>query len=390
MAGPFGGVLALECGCCDCPQSFCVTVRCPGGPKLAGVDVEVREAADPVGSGAIVGSATTNAFGAACVTIADAGDYDVVLAKGGYHGVESGPHAATCESGASVPLEMCPESFELTVRVRGCGVTVDGGCPVPGATVTLSGDATDSGTTDADGLVTFDVPVPDENCTPVELTITSTAPAGSGLADASTDVAFNPCADRTASLTHAGASGCLCACSCYPAMPSSLSYSDPFGSTTIGHGLAPFGLPFSGETGWYGTFDYTSDEAIRTSDDCGPYTTRCLWPKTGTVTVHVFLSCSGGDCDAQTFRLRRYIRAGVGNDGCSGPPVIAPRASESIGGLCFPTFAAPQESRGLASRSCDGTTVVALSIAFANTGFVPPGYTLAGDWSGTATITGSC
>jgi hypothetical protein len=176
MAGP--NKFCPPCNCCECPQYLCVIVRstCTRTDgsftytPVTGAAVTVKDSDETT-----IATGTTTGNGWCTYLIIAAGTYDVEVTKTGYDPSPATGSVtfSTCNQSKSLVLEMCPLTADISVHV--------GPCNMPGATVDISGDCTDSGTTDADGLVSFTLDKPAGQCY-ADITITVTPPACYGAA----------------------------------------------------------------------------------------------------------------------------------------------------------------------------------------------------------------
>lgn len=342
--GPFCGPLSLCCEAGECPQQFCVSVRCwspfiggmggggMGGTsssKLTGIAVEIREAAGTVGSGAVVASGTTDTNGNFCATLTTAGDYDVVATSDDYTGATSGPHALTCERGTTVNLTVCR-------RITVCsGTAYTGFCPVPGASWSISGPvANESGTTGGDGSFEFDYVVGDGQCPPDgppydEHALTITPPACNGLAPRTVPFLLTPQCNGTFFIGNQHfplASGFAPGILRRFGVPRGISYSDDEGSACLNFDPSrvtfPCGMfPLSSANRicgqWVGTYTYNDPAAAKTMR-CGvtaynPGFCVANHPFSGPVKVTIQAQVAPRDCselvDIDIFRYLSVIGA---------------------------------------------------------------------------------
>ncbi|WP_165235376.1 MSCRAMM family protein [Aquisphaera insulae] len=137
-----------NCGCTtSCSGQICVAVtKACGGAAISGATVSVTRHSD----GAPIGTTTTDASGNACVSISADDYYDVAVSATGCGGRSLVNQHCACTTNSLAIALYCSPTAGRTFTVKGCNNQ-----PLPGATVSLSGPASASGTTDASGQWTW-------------------------------------------------------------------------------------------------------------------------------------------------------------------------------------------------------------------------------------------
>jgi hypothetical protein len=306
LGGEFVGSY-LRHNCCECPTVFCVRAVCwspfiGGNPPIEGATVEIREAADPVGSGDVVYSGETDDEGRLCVTITEAGDYDSVVTHPDYTRSVAGPHAVTCEHGLTIEAIMCRRLTAYTF------IASTGPCPVDGAAWSVSGPRVNaSGTTGADGKFSFDYVLDeDESCPPEEdadhdFTIVP-APC-EGLAETTQSQPLHPICwgsfEASVGFPILGPAPGFVRVDRRYGLNEALNYSDGLGSCCVVYDPARNGFPlFPGLGIWWGWYDYTDSDAAKVVQCGGPYDGFCTpnYPYTLPVRVGVKVFIGATDC----------------------------------------------------------------------------------------------
>jgi hypothetical protein len=134
------------CTCCNCQLCITVTSECTG-QRRQGVNVHVTNASDE-----IVGSATTDIQGLACLTLTKEGTYTITASGSGCRQGRKTVTIKNCDGTTAVGLALrCSPLPVDSLRVQACGW-------VSGAQVVLSqnGSTFFTGTTDLDGYVTYE------------------------------------------------------------------------------------------------------------------------------------------------------------------------------------------------------------------------------------------
>jgi hypothetical protein len=406
MPGPFtfGG---FGCDCCECPQLVCVNVRCKGSHlAIADATVEIREAADPVGSGSVVASGETNATGGFCLTTEVPAAYDIVISKEGYHAVKLGPYEADCDKGLTVAVGMCPEWQYYEYRAIGCGITAAGpfyNCGIPDVVLTSIVDDS-TATTDADGRAVLRFPVNPETCLTDPRNMLATPPAGSGYQEREmAGSTFLDCRRAEESvglplnvLLHPVES-CVCAGVRYP-VSKTLSYSDDWGSCECEW------IP--GQLTWRGWYTYEDPGSLGglCYSPYGPLLEFFNSPTPAAVTVQVDIGFANPvapkTCETTRIGIERSFMVDLARRNCLAD------------GNCFGLWAVPAPdnppvppwpnpishrsrlySRGAVDVTIAGTSVDAAVPYIYNRGGPTCNITLHPAWgraNGTATITGTC
>lgn len=323
MPGPFGSPLSLCCGSCECPQRVCVTPHCGSITFpfriIDGVTVEVREAADPPGSGDLLGTCTNEAPTGCCVEldIEEATDVDLVISKDGYHTKTLGPYTVGCETGLSLAVVMYPTEADICVQIDDwCegvenNAIIDTDAGVSG--VTVDGEWCDTIAIDEDGepsevhvSVTIDGDCFDPNpitgvirpyCNPVF--------PGPGFENVGRFVIANP--SRRAECGSAwGAAGVL-------------TWADQYGSVVLDQPgwISPSWPSIGGRMTWA---DETWECAL-----CGPYGSECWFRKykaSGTVSAWIEAAFetppgSSFSCGTRNVRVYRHVTWNLAWDDCA-------------------------------------------------------------------------
>lgn len=182
-----------------------------------------------------------------------------------------------CKNAIAVSIPICPTTYDYSVRVTGCR-----GFGVPGVGVDISGDQSDSGTTDGDGVATFTFNS-QADCSPDALTVTLTPPVGKALhvrdpmvescpspgsnpATVPHTDEGNPCGPSGAAECLVPDTGYICGLCAGPyPFPAELDYSDDHGSLTFTYnGLLEVVSPTTGQLirgGWQATYSYSPASA---------------------------------------------------------------------------------------------------------------------------------
>ena len=266
---PGGFAFGLGCTCCECPQLFCVSVRTCNiraflsqqvtNMSVVGATVEIRQAADPPGSGLLVASGTVDENGNLCVEMSTTGTYDVVVTHPDYWPETIPACGFNCQTGGSVWVGLRRKTFLANVLLSRCG------CGDPDA---VSWDLTDGTTSYSDtgmlgGLFEFDLPE-DPDAT-VTLTGTCTSSEGHFTAKSYTSTftaADLLCWTPWITLSPGIAAGYVCCCapfnysaygstSCqFFVLPASLYLSDEYGEIDLGFEDTSTELMTFGFCGW--------------------------------------------------------------------------------------------------------------------------------------------
>jgi hypothetical protein len=247
-------------GCCSCGSTTCtsqtvtINTKCRTGPSsgttVTGVFVEILDGATVLKSGTtnFTGSVTLGTF-----AIPGAGTYTLRLSKTGYTTTES-PIVLTCGgAGLSQDGYFCLTSISYRVYVYG-QVYLSTLCPLEDVTVTLSGDISDSGTTNSSGYVDFTISVPANNCA-IAVTLTMTPVSGRGIEGGTASDTIYPCLAPDKNVTlYNDASHAKVICGTKYYYPLTGSYSDDDGSCTV---------TYDGFGDFTGNFSYSFSPAIK-------------------------------------------------------------------------------------------------------------------------------
>lgn len=176
---------ASPCNCGSCTSSICVAISGPcQTTDRAGATVTVKDHA----TGAVVGTATTDAGGSACVAGLAPGTYDVSVTKANCYGPEWLNQTLTCATLNLVGNITCLPYGARKFTVYGCF-----GSPLPGAAVAITGAGSQTVFTDSNGVAYYHYDATG--------TYSATITHSSGRFNASTAVAWtvaNVCDSSTA------------------------------------------------------------------------------------------------------------------------------------------------------------------------------------------------
>lgn len=322
MPGPFGSPLSLCCGSCECPQRVCVTPHCGSITFpfriIDGVTVEVREAADPVGSGDLLGSCTNEAPHGCCVDleITEATDVDLVITKEGYHPLTLGPYTVGCSTGLSLNVVMYPTEAEICVYVSGF-------CEFQREGALVETDAGVSGTTDESGVWCDTIAI-DEDGEPSTVNVTVTMEGDCWDPNPLTGT-IHPYCNRTpwpgtgwenrgSTIVYPGYHE-DCVNWWYPwPVGGEVTWSDQFGTVVLDQPgwISNSWTSRGGRMIW-------SDETAKCVLCGGLYGIYCRLLKltTGDVSAWIEAAVRAATCDYVDFRIYRHVQVGVGWEDCS-------------------------------------------------------------------------
>jgi hypothetical protein len=314
------------CTCCQCPSALTVAVRCNSSFSNSFLSyVPISNATVTVayqGNGTLIDSGTTDANGGVSFTLATTpGNSTVTAVKTGWNNATGTVNFNSCQQNKSITLETCRSSQTITVisTIAGGDVADNfaGPCAIGGASVSLSGHVSGSGTSAANGRTVFTVAAP-ANCSGLsDVTVSGAPPAGYGAANSSYSLApaVYKCQDYTVYQHYGPANGYTGQVCGSRYIPETLYYSDNYGSCTL-----TFDSPSSR---WVGSYSYTST-AGTTATNCSGIT-RCVGNNaTGTVTSRVEFGghLQGGGpasetCGPSTLSAKRFLRRTIGRANCN-------------------------------------------------------------------------
>jgi hypothetical protein len=350
-------------GCCSCGSTTCnsqnVTINtvCPTSASTnANIDGVLVEILD----GSTVLDSTTSGGGGIAflgtVPIPGAGTYTVRASKSGYT-TATASISLTCGGLAkNQTIKLCLSTKTLTFTVRTC-------CPLPGATVAITGDISASGVTDSSGQAVLTVSSP-SGCL-ADITVTVTPPSGYGAAVSVVSRSLTFCSStyaETITLEPDSNHVELCCDGNLRFLPKVLSWSDDLGTCTLNHGNHFTGL---GGNDWYGTYTYASD-CIGSLQDCSG-TPTCI-KTSGTITVGCALlfqstgdlfACSvpAGECDERIqYRLYRVADEGSGGTALS-RSVCGGGQTRGFLGDCVSDGGEAAALGSCQSSGCSGTSI---------------------------------
>jgi hypothetical protein len=298
------GVIGLG-GCCTCgatpcgsPVTLTVNVRCqtstiPTYSNIASAAVDLKDS-----GGTVIASTTTNVSGVATFSITTPGDYTVEASKTGYETVSQAVTIA-CSTTPSVTLITGLTSITVKWSV---GLCSGAAIKLANCTIALSGDVTDSGTTDSAGEKTFTITKP-TGIAFVDVVAAYTPPSGHGCAsatDASRKIWFCTASTTLDAKELSPATGHVSYTCGDSYLPDTLEYDDDYGSCTLSN---------TGGNTWEGTYVQATTDGINRIDCSG--TMRCVAGASGnvTVTVKVFATCSGATWNNTLRRTVKVERA---------------------------------------------------------------------------------
>lgn len=283
------------CPCCSCSATITADAKCGGtGSALTSVTFDLRDAADTT-------TLQTQTGSSASFTVTGTVGYKVRVTKTGYHTKISSTITPACGATASTTVSTWPTTATLNVHA----ILSAPSCAHENAAVVLTGDVSGSGTTDSSGNVAFTITTSSSLVTQ-SITITITSPSGTGSAVYATTVTFNACTGLTHNATILPDSSHVAIVCGQRYLPDTLSYSDTYGSCTLG---------WTGSA-WNGTYSYTSNHAI--VDVLCSGVTRAVQDQTGDVYVLINVSPSGVCNGNATFTMRRTVsKAAAGT--CAAP-----------------------------------------------------------------------
>lgn len=348
MAGPFGGPTgALCCTSCECPQRVCVTPHCGSITFpfriIDGVMVEVRVAADPVGSGELLGSCTNEAPHGCCIDLAalDAIEIDLVISKDGYHTKTLGPYTVTCQTGLSLAVVLYPTEAEICVYVSGW-------CEFQREGALVETDAGESGVTDSSGAWCGTIAI-DEDGEPSTVNVTVTMEGDCWSPNPLTGTIHPYCnqtpwpgtgwENRGSTIVYPGYHE-DCVDWWHPwSVGGDVTWSDQFGTVVLDQPgwISPSWTSRGGRMVW-------SDETAKCVICAFPYGGGCRLLKltTGDVSAWIEVAVRGGTCDWVDLRIYRHLLLVPGwanceaHDACGGLfGVSGPLPSDPIGGCDY-------------------------------------------------------
>ena len=275
--------------------------------------------------------------------------YYLRISKTGYWTKTSSPITPGCGSTASIPMYTWPSSMSASVTVN-----LNGLCGVSGASVTISGNISGSGTTNSSGVASFTITTSSTLYTQT-YSMSVTPPAGTGASSYSASgLTFGPCVSSFGAIVtlpnDSSHDGNTCG---NKYLPKIFSYSDDYGSCT---------LSSSGFGSWTGTYDYSSSQCGNTTTTCfptPPQTTMCQAYQSGTPHISITLVLPTGSCTSPTMTITRSAVYGILAPTCnpfSGtyvPMVIDQYSSDCTGG----TILYDAEPYTSFSLSCPTTAV---------------------------------
>jgi hypothetical protein len=215
-------ISACCCSGVGCSGQVCVNVKdgCTGANK-SGASVSLS-----LHSGGAVGSCSTDGSGNCCIPITADDFYDLTISAGSCGTKTLSNQHYTCTTNNVNVTLYCGPSAGVTTTVTGCY-----GYALPGASVSVTGPASFSGTTDGSGNYTF-YPTLTGNYT---ITVTDSPKFNSNT---STVNVANLCSTYTNPVSMAVAAGYTCCAvqqlgsSPYP-IANTLTYSDSGGSASV-------------------------------------------------------------------------------------------------------------------------------------------------------------
>jgi len=276
------------CACCCAAATVTASATCSG--TLSGVTFELLDSTGTTVLATLTGSSVS--FTGLDGTLS----YKVRVSKTGYRTQTSGTLTPGCGGTSTVAVATWPTTYNLTVNV----VLHDGtgNCPLSGATVTISGDGSGSGTTDASGNVTISLTSTTTSVTQ-SLSYSISPPSGTGAATKTGSFSISACAPTTQNVTLIPDASHVAIICNTRYMPSTLTWTDDFGSCTLTNG----GVSWSGSY----TYSTTGINTYTCSTGGFPPTITDAYPdQPSSVTVNCYFSfVSRSSCSSSTFTILR-------------------------------------------------------------------------------------
>lgn len=253
------------------------TISCNG--TLTSITWDLRDAADTTTL------ATATGTSASFTGVAGATGYKVRATKAGYHTKTSATVTAGCGATVTASVTTWPTTYNFTLNAFVAVVATS--CGLPNATVSITGDATGSGTTNSSGNVVISLSSTSTSVTQ-NLNVTITPASGHGAAVLTYSVSINACTPTTQNKTLTPASGCVAVLFGPRYMPDTLSYVDDHGSGTA---------TWSSGTGWQNSYTYSAFPAIDNETCPGPVVRKT---PDHTANVSALYALSGGNACGNT------------------------------------------------------------------------------------------
>lgn len=209
--------------------------------------------------------------------------------------------ATGCTTPISRNYNTWPSTYTQIVNVRTQII-----CPLPGATVTITGGGTGTAITDASGVATITVTTSCSNQI-ANITITVTPPSGYGANGSVTTVLSDPCSPTARTINLLPSSGHVAVVCGSRYMPDTFAYSDDFGACTLTF--------LSGS--WRGSYVYASTNAIDQVACPGP-SNQLIANLSRNINVVVILQISSG-CSNSSSTMIRGVLIAEGRTGCGLP-----------------------------------------------------------------------